>query len=406
MARGKWINKKTAAHFTLVHRPQNDPLIHDESVSPFVFNPTVTADSNKSIRLDELASELGSEVNKIRENEGEAAIHGIYFDDTEYDYMQHMRDSGNGSGESYYVEAPPKTASIKKKDKPLESALKDTFLEGNNEKLLDVVKPPSKNLRQALYQAQQDIPDALAGLQPDMDPRLREVLIALEDDAYIDDEDHIFSELAKDGEEIDQEEFDQSGWNDEETGWDSDTTAKPSKEYRACSGSSNKHDVAKNECEGNQDEAWMKDFEQFKREHKSKSKFIASSLISSALTNNTNGSRRKKRKGALTNSSSYSMTSSSLLRTEGYTTLDARFEKVEEQYNENMSDMASVSQSSSASISSVEGPIRNDFDSIMDEFLVSFPTSSKKSIRQEKYQDGIKQLEEIRRGLGPAIVRT
>lgn len=30
----------------------------------------------------------------MRENEGEAAEYGIYFDDTEYDYMQHLRSVG------------------------------------------------------------------------------------------------------------------------------------------------------------------------------------------------------------------------------------------------------------------------------------------------------------------------
>ena len=30
----------------------------------------------------------------IRQNEGEAAEYGIFFDDTEYDYMQHLRTVG------------------------------------------------------------------------------------------------------------------------------------------------------------------------------------------------------------------------------------------------------------------------------------------------------------------------
>merc|ERR1712093_387051 len=87
--------------------------------------------------------------------------------------------------------------------------------------LLDDEILPSKNLRKVTYQAQQDVPDVLAGFQPDMDPRLREVLVALEDDAYVDDDDDIFGELAKDGEEIVEDEC-----------WESDDTAKPTKEYR------------------------------------------------------------------------------------------------------------------------------------------------------------------------------
>jgi protein LTV1 len=106
MPRKKWIDKKSAAHFTLVHRPQNDPLIHDAEASSMVLNPTVLPNSNKVKKLDDLASELGSDVGNIRENEGEAANYGIYYDDSEYDYMQHMRDIGSAGGESYFVEAP------------------------------------------------------------------------------------------------------------------------------------------------------------------------------------------------------------------------------------------------------------------------------------------------------------
>jgi Low temperature viability protein len=31
----------------------------------------------------------------VRRNEGEAAEYGVYFDDTEYDYMQHLRTVGD-----------------------------------------------------------------------------------------------------------------------------------------------------------------------------------------------------------------------------------------------------------------------------------------------------------------------
>ena len=158
-----------------------------------VLNPTVLPNSNKVKRLDDLASELGSGVGNIRENEGEAANHGIYYDDTEYDYMQHMRDMGSGSGESYFVEAPtPKNKGKGKEQQSLEDALKESSLEDKAGPLLDEDILPSKNLRKVTYQAQQDVPDALAGFQPDMDPRLREVLEALEDEAYVDDDDEIF----------------------------------------------------------------------------------------------------------------------------------------------------------------------------------------------------------------------
>ena len=172
MPRKKWIDKKTATHFTVLHRPQNDPLIHDASASSMILNPTVPLNSTKTKKIDDLASELGSEVEHIRDNEGEAANHGIYYDDTEYDYMQHMRDLGSGSGDAYFVEAPTTQNKGKAKQQSLEDALKDVSLDERARMLLDDEILPSKNLRKVTYQAQQDVPDVLAGFQPDMDRRI------------------------------------------------------------------------------------------------------------------------------------------------------------------------------------------------------------------------------------------
>ncbi|KAG9239321.1 Low temperature viability protein [Amylocarpus encephaloides] len=400
MGRKGWINKKTATHFTLVHRPQNDPLIHDAEASSMVLNPTVLPNSDKIKKLDDLASELGDDINRIRENEGEAANHGVYYDDTEYDYMQHMRDLGSGSGEAYFVEAQaPKNKG--KGKQTLEDALRDSSLEDRAGTVLDDEILPSKNLRKVTYQAQQDIPDALAGFQPDMDPRLREVLEALEDEAYVDEDDETFGELAKDGEEIDDDEFEQGAWEDEDGGWESDATAKPSKEYK--NGPMLPAEALDDEREDHGDGDWLADFSKFKRDQKSKPPIAPSQsdLQSSLMTTTTNGGRRKKRKGAMTNPSTYSMTSSSMFRTEGLTTLDARFEKIEEKYHEDFEDDASVSAASS--VSSVQGPVRGDFDSIMDDFLGNYTMSGKKHVKKGKYQSGMEQLDEVRRGLGPAI---
>lgn len=41
----------------------------------------------------------------MRENEGEAAEYGIFFDDTEYDYMQHLRTVGEVP-DAVLLEAP------------------------------------------------------------------------------------------------------------------------------------------------------------------------------------------------------------------------------------------------------------------------------------------------------------
>jgi len=368
-----------------------------------ILNPTAVPNSHKVKKLDDLASEFGSDGGRIRDNEGEAANHGIYYDDTEYDYMQHMRDIGTGDGQAYFVEAPSLQNEKKGKGKSLEEALRDVSL-GEKDKgiVLDEEILPSKNLRKVTYQAMQEVPDALAGFQPDMDPRLREVLEALEDEAYVDEDDDLFGELAKDGEELDDDTFENEAWDEDDEGWESDATAKPSKEYKDAPVAP--ADLEDDDREDHGDGDWMANFSKFKKDEKKKVAFAAPSDIqSSMMTTTTNGGRRKKRKGAMTNPSQYSMTSSSVFRTEGLTDLDARFEKLEERYNEDNGDDDFGSMASS--VSSVTGPVRGDFDSIMDDFLGSYTVTKKKHVKKGGYQSGMEQLDEVRKGLGKAIIR-
>ncbi|KAI2463455.1 Low temperature viability protein [Annulohypoxylon bovei var. microspora] len=409
MPKSKWIDKKTAQHFTLVHRPQNDPLIHDTEAPSMILNPTALPNASKVRKLDDLASELGSDAEQVRANEGEAANHGVYFDDTEYDYMQHLRDldSGNGAGEVVFIEADSgnKNKGKGKQKQSLEDALRRLDVQDEERKRDDLFGDdflPSKNLQHLTYQAQQNIPDVIGGFQPDMDPRLREVLEALEDEAYVDDDEDVFVELAKDGQELDDIEF------DEDDGWESDDTAKPTKEFKDPSEAPDLVPVAEGEAAEN--ENWLEDFKKFKKDQSkpsSKPGVAPSDLQSSLMTTTTNGGRRKKRKGALTSQSGYSMTSSSLVRTEQLGILDARFEKIEEQYNEDDfedgDDAASMSQISTTS--SVTGPVRNDFDNILDDFLGGYSLHGKKRMKKGQWKRGTAELDEIRRDLGPARIR-
>ncbi|OAA72486.1 low-temperature viability protein ltv1 [Cordyceps fumosorosea ARSEF 2679] len=410
MPKGKWIDKKNAQHFTLVHRPQNDPLIYDENAPSMVLNPTEgSKNASKGKNLGDLASELGADAEHIRANEGEAANYGVYFDDSEYDYMQHLRDLNTGGGDVVFVEAKATGNTGKGKQKQsLEDALKQMDLEHKAGDVLDPDMLPSRDLSRMSYEQQQDVPDAIAGFQPDMDPRLREVLEALEDDAFVDNEDDdIFGQLAKDGYEIDDYEFEENQFNDDDDGWESDDTAKPNKEYKD-------DQVPQLVAVGEQPEEgpsqdWLEDFKKFKKEQKSGGSPKAAgapsqSELQSTWTTTTNGGRKKKRKGALTVASGFSMTSSSLVRTEQLSFLDARFDKIEEKYNEEFDDMGSVSAISTAS--SVTGPVRGDFDSIMDEFLGSYGGKpGKRTHKKSKAQTGLEQLDEIRRELGPARIK-
>ena len=415
---------------------------------------------NRSILESELfgGSEYSGDNPILRDNEGEAAEHGIYYDDTQYDYMQHMRElhGGDGTGESYFMEVPSKEKAGKGKETmSLEDALRESTLEDNlskdRESAPDMVgRPkladdilPSKYLRRMNYQNQQEVPDVLSGFQPDMDPRLREVLEALEDEAYVDDEEDLFGELAKDREELSLEEFEELdfvGDEDnlmEDEGWETDDTAKPSKKHKSSNVSDmpttpSLIDVPMNDQPDHGDGDWMAEFSKFKKANNMSNKGkpatsaakvnadLQSSIFSTPSSTLT--TRHKKRKGALTSTSNFSMTSSSLARTEGLTLLDARFDKIEEEYAEDdayigmdddedggasvmtgKSGMSSMSRMSKISTTSSQPPnleMRKDFDGIMDEFLGGYSMRGKKRVKKGRYQSGMEQLDEIRRELG------
>ncbi len=394
---------------------------------------------------------------RVRDNEGEAAEHGIYFDDTEYDYMQHIRDlnSGNGDGERFFVEAAPKKKDGKAKSKmSLEEALRNASLAEESQStgsrsgeslILDEDLLPSQHLKKVTYQDQQDVPDALAGFQPDMDPRLREVLEALDDEAYVDDEEGFFGEISKGGKEVSLEEFEDTGfWDDgtDDAGWESEETEKPTKEYKTggippspiLNGTDtpmedgaalhnlggmppppgpNDAGVAMEDTLDHGDGDWMKEFSKFKQDKTASKKNSGAGVPESSVITGTSivSGRRKRRKGAMTASTNYSMTSSSLARTEGLNLLDARFDKIEEDYAEDGMDMddgtaSIVTGSSLASSQAQPLTTRSDFDSIMDDFLGGYSMSGKKRVKKGAYQSGIEQLDEVRKGLGPARVRT
>ncbi|KAK5165641.1 hypothetical protein LTR04_001151 [Oleoguttula sp. CCFEE 6159] len=461
MPRRRFIDKENATHFALVHRAQDDPLINDEDAPDMVFaefsapNINKPSSSKKVKERSDLEEEFGM---SVRQNEGEAANYGVYYDDTEYDYMQHMRDLGAG-GETYFVEASSKQKRGKGKQK-LEDALREVsidddgassagFSQASQRSLMPEEMLPSEFVKKRTYQDQQNIPDALAGFQPDMDPRLREVLEALEDEAYVDDEDDIFKALAEDGVEIDQSNWEAADWEDHEAvrdddqGWESDDTVKPVAEYKPSStvptDPSHLPPPSEAGAEGtsdNGDGAWMAEFSKFKKDIKASKPLPPAartqSSILTGMSSLTNGGRHKKRKGAKTSTTNYSMTSSALARTEPLSLLDDRFDKIEEEYaydeledsasNFDDNDTASLASGlshlsaysakstasrasrMSAAFSQAPELVRADFDAILDEFLGGYSKQAGKGtrIRRGAPQTGMQQLDEIRQGLGPA----
>ncbi|KAF7131161.1 hypothetical protein CNMCM5793_004211 [Aspergillus hiratsukae] len=482
--RKQWINKKNATTYQLFHRSQNDPLIHDPEADDRVLHPVsgpplpVSEGSKRSKNLSDLSSEFGSD--SVRHNEGEAANYGIYFDDSKYDYMQHLRELGTGGGESYFLEATSKGKS-KAKGMKLEDALRqqmtldDTrseFGAGSvygSEYTSDMRSTASTFSRKPTYQDQQNVPDAIAGFQPDMDPRLREVLEALEDEEYVDpdDEEDVFGTLTNQAEELDPGEWEDTLFDeeDEDDGWESDATEKAPVQTDTTEAKANhggvsltqksddeepgempSHDAPAPDMDP-EDQGWMREFAKFKKDAKVKAAPVAppsivpseqrSTLASTVFTVGGTPIRKKKRKGALTNPSAYSMTSSALARTEGHRLLDDRFDRIEalysldeegEEYDDSMSmvsgmtgmtGMTGISTISSQAPSLIDAngrevAPRHNFNEVMDDFLAGWDDKTsaqakRKGAKAKRGKNGneaigIKMLDEIRQGLGPARV--
>jgi protein LTV1 len=240
-------------------------------------------------------------------------MYDIYYDDSEYDYMQHLKPVGL-SKEAVLLYKPSTTTTKSKSktsDQPIQ--LRPSSPPGPNHELeLPDSVQPTPNEHMLSYQdhlqyalpSNSAIPDE-GGLFPlDDDPALREVLEALEDDAYVEEDtgDEFFGTIVKDGER------DAS----EEPEWIHEIVEQPS----SCS-------------------QWESEMAKFKPPLKTPS----SSQDPLETCSSTGSPSPAKRKSASRNlpppsvrgsvaGSAFSMSSSAMFRNEGLTDLDDRFEKV------------------------------------------------------------------------------
>lgn len=217
--------------------------------------------------------------------------------------MQHLRPVGEREEgfESILVEKPKRRITLKTtSDLPI--SLQD---------LPPEVLPSASELPRD-FESQAAVQSSISGLQPDMDPHLRQTLEALEDDAYVDDDldDDFFGELIKNGERDTDEPFEY--------------------EFRENGHGSNVDGVHEN---GGEDEAeWVARFAAFKREQARKS--TGTTLSDSKSEADTvgqmpvfpaAGSRRRRRDTS--DASGFSMSSSSIFRSDGLRDLDDRFDQ-------------------------------------------------------------------------------
>ncbi|WWC73679.1 uncharacterized protein I206_107651 [Kwoniella pini CBS 10737] len=378
-----------AQHFQLVHRSQQDPLINDPEASQRVFKPMNR--SNEPGRKTEITlAELEGTVDQsdIRKNEGEAAAYGITYDDSSYDYMSHLKTVGGGGFDSFLIAAPRGSGvarGMKSTGKGKGKAKEDDLFD-----LLPADVLPSKD-QISVYEAQnrgEAIPRELQGLQPDMDPHLRQVLEALDDDAFVDDgedDGDWFGDLVDGGEREEEEEV---PWEFREWGVDEGPTAP---------------------VEG-KEETWEDRFKAFKHqqaslpdevsdidpEERSEMADTVGSLASNFDDMMVVGGKKRRGKRGPSDASGMSMSSSSMFRTQGLRDLDDRFDKIEmdylyeedeeEDYEDFPDDDTASVAASNFSVSSrfslashaskaPTGPVelsRDDFEDIMDDFLENY----------------------------------
>ncbi|KAF8831918.1 Low temperature viability protein-domain-containing protein [Lentinula edodes] len=379
-----------ARHFQVVHRSQRDPLIHDPDVSQHVLKEIARQSDKKGKSRADLEATL-DHVEIARDAEarvGEAATYGIYYNDTEYDYMQHLRPVGvqEAGVESVLIEAP----STKKLNKKAEgSKTKPGILLRD---LPQEVLPSTSELPRT-YESQQDIPQSISGFQPDMDPHLRQTLEALEDDAFVDDDlaDDFFGDLieggARDSDEGVEFEFYEHGPPEDRQ------NVLPEKEP----------------------DTWEERFAQFKAARKASPLSSTSDdehdfaseggdTVSGLPAISVIGGKGKRRHKGGSDASGYSMSSSSMYRNEALQTLDERFDQVMlKQYNDEEED-----EDDEASFLSDEDndeapqliTSREDFGSMMDEFLNDYEILGRKMKPKLDGDTGAEKLDTLRRAMG------
>jgi protein LTV1 len=189
---------------------------------------------------------------------------------------------------------------------------------------------PSEQELPRNYESQEAVPSSIAGFQPDMDPHLRQTLEALEDNAFVDGdlEEDFFGELLVDGER----------GSDEDPGFEFS-------EWGAGEGKEDEEEVGP--------EDWQAAVKRFKHAQQSRSDDAGSDVERCSEGGDTVGSMprfsviggKKRRKGS-SESSGYSMSSSSMFRNAGLAMIDDQFDQVCEFFSGNFS---------RAEISSIDG---------------------------------------------------
>ncbi|KAI9462279.1 LTV-domain-containing protein [Lactarius psammicola] len=363
-----------AQHFQLI------PLINDPDASQHVLKPVVRENAKKILEGQLTPSDLT--LDSERPNIGEATLYGIYFDDTEYDYMQHLRsvDKQDEGFESILVEAPKRRTVSKTTTGNLPVSLRDLPAE---------VFPSASELPRD-FESQAAVQSSISGLQPNMDPHLRQTLEALEDDAYVDDDlgDDFFGELINDGERDANEPLNYEFVED----------------VSLASGSGGTNTT--HESNGEDETGWEARFAAFQKEQQGRKAVDPSLFDGGSETGDTVGQMpefsahgRRRRGRETSDASGFTMSSLSISRSEGLRDLDDWFDKIEKEYmeDEDSEDEPPDSDGSDSTPELITS--REDFETLMDDFLRNYEVSGGK-MRPSLQGSGPEKLQSLRLAMG------
>jgi len=396
MGKKPFINKKTARHYEVVHRSQRDPLLADENASKFVLKqvaPSLNLLKKGKYELRPEDDEIGyvedfpenenyydyesvddefsetdifnvdsedekeplkdAKGNVIKREAGVAALYGIDFDDTKYDYMQHLKVIGE---DPTAVFIPSKEEAKKEAKKGGIQFLDESINlddKTNQKKKVTFQLPeealPSKYEEEVGLMNREDS-DILTA-----NPYVREVLYSLDDPNAIDEnmeDDFVMQLNAEPG--SDEEEFDME-------------TAMYGSE----------------EEEDDDDDEWAA-VRKFKKAQKSEQQEY-----------DDDEDDEDDRRTGLTG---FSMSSSAMFRNKHLTLLDDRFERVINQYDDdNIGELDPEAPNVRGNIDDNDLP--DHYDRLFDEFLDSKDVLGKKVI--DKFAGGIpsEQIAELREEL-------
>ena len=223
--------------------------------------------------------------------------------------MQHLKPAGQQDEgfESILVEAPKRRTVSKTAPGNLPISIRDLHPEAF----------PSALELPHNFESQAAIQSSISGLQPDMDPHLRQTLEALEDDAFVEDDlcDDFFGELIENGERDANEPF---KYDFVEDGLLASGT-----------GGTN----AMRESSGEDTSGWEARFAAFKEEQQGRKLMDLSLSDGGSETGDTVGqmpefSAHGRRRRETSDASGFTMSSLSIARSEGLRDLDDRFDKV------------------------------------------------------------------------------